>query len=96
MRIQPVGAAVQREVRLVLGNVASHVGDVLRGDVGRVGQDQVEWTTLRQGRNRLPQVALLECDPVLDAVTGDVAPRDRERPFRDVGCRDLRAGQEFG
>ena len=83
-------------MRLVLGNVASHAGDLLRRDVGWVGQDQVERTILRQGRNRLPQVALLECEPVLDAVMGDVVPRDRERPLRDVGCRDPRAGQEFG
>ena len=31
VRVQTVGAAVEREVRLVLGDVAPHAGDVLRG-----------------------------------------------------------------
>ncbi len=54
-----------------------HAGSV---HIRRIGNDQI----VTRVSDRAKQVALVEPDPVLKAVSGDVARRDRKRVCRNV------------
>ncbi len=67
--VEPVGAAVKGDERLVQARLGRHQRDGGRGHVGRVGNDDVD-ATAKRGRQRVEEVTLEH----LAAGSGDVPP----------------------
>ena len=87
--VEAVLAGEQRLARLPLGHLRLEPGPFAFGDVGKVGEDEVEALARGDGPG-------LEADPVGEAEAGGVGARDLERAGRGVGGDDLRLGQLVG
>jgi len=84
---EPVGAAVESRPRLVVPHSRVETFDVLRGDVGRIGDDRIEWP-LTGHRSEL--VAESKINAVRDTELGRIPPGDLKGFFADVNGHEPR------
>ena len=92
--VEAVGAGEEGGVGFVLEDFVGHGGGFVEGDVGRVGDDDVEGSEgLDQGRGE--EVGLEEGDAVGEVVAGGVLLGNGERRGVEVGGGDA-GGGEFG
>ena len=79
--VEPVLPAVERQARLVHGDLGLERGEVGRGDVGRVGEDQVEG-----GLQALAPAGPQETGAIGKAQPRGVGRRYRQRLVGEVGA----------
>ena len=86
--VEPIGAAVERRAGIVRAHLDIETGDIGRGDVRRIGCDQVERAGQRAG-----VVALDPRRAIREPELGGVPARGLQRLCRNVSGEAMRVGQ---
>ena len=86
--VEPVGAAVEREPRVVLPDLARQAGDVAAGNVGRIGDDQIEGPF-----EALGPVGDANLDPRDEAERLEIGVRLRRRAGAEIDADAARGGK---
>jgi hypothetical protein len=86
--IEPIGAAIKRDMGIVVSDFNLQTRNRLRFDIGRIGEDKIEWAT-----NRLSPIAGDEPSPLRQTKAPGIAARDRKRVRYAVGGNSLRLRQ---
>ena len=96
VEVEPVGAAIDRQVRLVFGNCSPQDPDPTGRDVGGVRDDHIERPVGGEAGDRLEQVALGKGHAVGDAVTTGISPRHGQARGADISGDDRGCGHLQG
>jgi hypothetical protein len=89
VKVEPVRTAVEGEAGIMVANLGLKGGDFRAGDVGRIGDDEVETGSGRHGGEA---VAGEELDAGIDGVSDGVLAGEREGPGGDIQGGDLGGG----
>jgi hypothetical protein len=91
--VQPVWASIKGNTRVVVPNLGLEMVDLARGDVRRIGDDQVERQARREGYESIPA---MKGDPLVGPMTCGILTRDRQGIGREVNRMHPGLGQVMG
>jgi len=93
---QTVGPAIECEDRIVIADLGLQMGQVGCGDVGGIGDDEIEGTAASEGRVGGEGVELQEMDGGFDARRSGVFASDGKGGGRDVDGGDPGPSEQAG